>query len=511
MSPNESNSDLDSRIAAIVERTVGRMRDELMERVQETETRFRELSQSVGGEVQAVPVAEALPVAEPEPEAPVEIREEGLSLLFDAVVAIDRSASQQEVLAALLEGAGRFASRSAVFLTRSDAAQGWGSFGFEEAAAGMQQAQLAYGDGPLRTLAEGSGCVTLDSAACSDLCRQLGASGAAEGLLVPFVLRDRVAAMLYADRAADDPPLAHQALQLLTYVAAQAVEGLALRERGETPTLQLAGEAAAPAGVGLWEETTPAAPAVEAPAAEPAEEPAEPEGFAAPPEEAMVEPEDLLEAPEIALEDAGMPGVMEPEMPTEAPPVHEPPSVELPAVDEAPPLEAPAEPEAFAEPTPEPPAEPSEPQPWEATSGSGFATSEAAPAAPPVEPPPPTEQAFPPAVGDSTEVRPPSDVAGPGWAFTASRTSAETGDEAQHEEARRLARLLVTEIKLYNEEQVEEGRRSNDIYSRLKEDIDRSRQIFNERVDENVRQETDYFQDEMVRILAGGNAEALGL
>ena len=81
----------------------------------------------------------------------------------------------------------------------------------------------------------------------------------------------------------------------------------------------------------------------------------------------------------------------------------------------------------------------------------------------------------------------------------------------QHEEARRLARLLVTEIKLYNEEQVEEGRRGNDIYARLREDIDRSRQIFNERVDDSVRQETDYFHEEMVRILAGGNAEALGL
>jgi hypothetical protein len=58
---------------------------------------------------------------------------------------------------------------------------------------------------------------------------------------------------------------------------------------------------------------------------------------------------------------------------------------------------------------------------------------------------------------------------------------------------------------------VEEGRRGNDIYARLREDIDRSRQIFNERVDEAVRGETDYFHEEMVRILAGGNAEALGL
>ena len=136
----------------------------------------------------------------------------------------------------------------------------------------------------------------------------------------------------------------------------------------------------------------------------------------------------------------------------------------------------------------------------------------------PVEPTPEPAETVPPAksrpggtVEETTEVHPPTDVSGPGWAFTASRAATETGDDAQHEEARRLARLLVTEIKLYNEEQVEEGRRGNDIYARLKEDIDRSRQIFNERVDEDVRQDTDYFHEEMVRILAGGNAEALGL
>ena len=123
---------------------------------------------------------------------------------------------------------------------------------------------------------------------------------------------------------------------------------------------------------------------------------------------------------------------------------------------------------------------------------------------------PPPEDQVAGAAGETTEVSPPTDVTGPGWAFTASRAAADAGDDAQHEEARRLARLLVTEIKLYNEEQVEEGRRGNDIYPRLREDIDRSRQIFNERVDDAVREETDYFYEEMVRILAGGNVEALG-
>jgi hypothetical protein len=121
--------------------------------------------------------------------------------------------------------------------------------------------------------------------------------------------------------------------------------------------------------------------------------------------------------------------------------------------------------------------------------------------------------------GGSTEVQPPPDLEGPGWAFRPQETPAATAPHRQmseessalHEEARRLARLLVSEIKLYNEEQVEEGRRQRDIYPRLQEDIDRSRQMYEERVDPRVRDEVDYFQQEMVNILAGGDAGALGV
>jgi hypothetical protein len=84
-------------------------------------------------------------------------------------------------------------------------------------------------------------------------------------------------------------------------------------------------------------------------------------------------------------------------------------------------------------------------------------------------------------------------------------------DEALHEEARRLARLLVSEIKLYNEERVEEGRRNRDIYERLKEDIDHSREMYEARVEPRIVRTTDYFYQELVRILAAGDAKALGI
>ena len=137
-----------------------------------------------------------------------------------------------------------------------------------------------------------------------------------------------------------------------------------------------------------------------------------------------------------------------------------------------------------------------------------------------VEPPPPaaeevgedTADRTAARAGRSTEVAPPPDVRGPGLAFGAARPGAPAGgDNALHDEARRLARLLVSEIKLYNEEQVLEGRRNRDLYARLKEDIDRSRQIYEERVHDSVRAEVDYFHQELVRSLGGGDARALGM
>jgi hypothetical protein len=84
------------------------------------------------------------------------------------------------------------------------------------------------------------------------------------------------------------------------------------------------------------------------------------------------------------------------------------------------------------------------------------------------------------------------------------------GDE-RREEARRFARLLVSEIKLYNERAVLEGREHGNLYERLRDDIDRSRQMYEERIPQDVRTGTNYFYEELVQILADGRVEALGL
>jgi hypothetical protein len=171
--------------------------------------------------------------------------------------------------------------------------------------------------------------------------------------------------------------------------------------------------------------------------------------------------------------------------------VNPPPETAAPAPMEGgyvPPAPEPVEPDAYdgsEEETPPP--------------SSGFAAQ-----------PAPTPEPKPDTTGTS-QVVPPTDIQGPGSAFEAHQEAIAEGEEALHEEARRLARLLVSEIKLYNEELIDEGRRSGNIYERLKDDIDRSRQMYRERIDPRLLESgQDYFRLELVQRLAGGDERLLG-
>ena len=77
-------------------------------------------------------------------------------------------------------------------------------------------------------------------------------------------------------------------------------------------------------------------------------------------------------------------------------------------------------------------------------------------------------------------------------------------------DARRFATLLVAEIKLYNEVEVYEGCRNADLYQRLKKEIDRRRKVYEKRVSPSVAAKFDYFYEELVKTLAGGDASKLG-
>jgi hypothetical protein len=83
-------------------------------------------------------------------------------------------------------------------------------------------------------------------------------------------------------------------------------------------------------------------------------------------------------------------------------------------------------------------------------------------------------------------------------------------DQKIHKDAQRFARLLVSEIELYNKAKVVDGRKNNDLYKRLKSDIDRSRHTYERRFGKTVAKQIDYLHEELVRTLAGSDAAHLG-
>jgi len=83
-------------------------------------------------------------------------------------------------------------------------------------------------------------------------------------------------------------------------------------------------------------------------------------------------------------------------------------------------------------------------------------------------------------------------------------------EEHAHAEARRFARLLVTEIKLYNEDAVAEGREANDLYSRLQADIDRSREMYEKRAHPHIQEKIDYFHEQLIALLAQEEPSRMG-
>ena len=79
-----------------------------------------------------------------------------------------------------------------------------------------------------------------------------------------------------------------------------------------------------------------------------------------------------------------------------------------------------------------------------------------------------------------------------------------------HRKAQRFARLLVDEIKLYNQAKVTEGRKNKDLYDRLKDEIEKSRATYQKRYGATVAAAADYFNQEIVRSLAGDDGSLMG-
>lgn len=280
------NRQLANHLATIADE----LRRAMLARLREAHTSALDRLEEIRPELPASPLAPEL-LAElearltPPPPAPRPTTTE----LLVALRRIDGASTQSELLEGLLQGARAFCGRSALYILAEEGTRGWAAAGFGPAFTALEDSTPDAGAGsPLARLAEGAGVLRLTAEECATLVGELSADPAADGALIPLVLRDQLAAALYVDRTADGGEIDLPAIQALGYGAAQALELLGLRGRSATPTLFVMGETAALAPLPLWRETIEE----EVPATEPEPTPA--------PVHERVEPEPLPAVDEVA-------------------------------------------------------------------------------------------------------------------------------------------------------------------------------------------------------------------
>jgi hypothetical protein len=128
----------------------------------------------------------------------------------------------------------------------------------------------------------------------------------------------------------------------------------------------------------------------------------------------------------------------------------------------------------------------------------------------PTETAAPVEAPVPPPPAPKRDVAP--EPAAPEMVADATAEIASLPPEEQeiHKKAKRFAKLLVDEIKLYNQAKVAEGRANKDLYQRLREDIEKSRATYDKRYGSTPAADGGYFNAEVIRILADNDPSTLG-
>jgi hypothetical protein len=327
--------------------------------------------------------------------------EGGSANLLKAIAAIQSGTTQREILRTLLDNTVRYSGRGALFVVKAGAATGWQGRGFDKDGDDtIKDFALNVSTGvpeqALRSRMPFSGATRdIDP----EFVAKFGAPADDHVLVLPLLLKEKVAALVYADAGADGSGrLDAAAVELLVLATSAWLEVASLRKQAhKEESTDAAGEKT---------EITP-----------PPSAPAHSDPFAAhPPKHIAPEPE----------------------------PVPPPPAV----------VEQPA---AVAQTEPV------------------VAAAAAAPA--------PATDAF-------------------------ANLSPEDADV--HRKAHRFARLLVDEIKLYNQVKVSEGRKNRDLYDRLKEDIEKSRITYQKRYGNTAAGGADYFGQELVRSLAEDDTSIMG-
>jgi hypothetical protein len=350
--------------------------------------------------------------------------------LARAVAEIQLGTSQREILRALLDTSARYAARVALFVVKGSHATGWQARGFANSD-GIKDFSLDEG-APAVALAIGDRVVA--SAPVADLdsrfLNEFGSPASGEGRVLPLILKDKVAALVYADSGTDSAGLFDAgSLELLVLSTSAWLEVNSLRKQAQIHADNRN------TAVDTVSSSAPihAAPAFNDPFASHAPASAAGQAMAA-----------AASASEVS---APVPSV----------------AVEAPVVV--------------------------------ADAQTAIAAVEA------------SLVEIDPALAEPLPIIQVETVSAP---ETPAMATMSPEDQDVHHKAQRFARLLVDEIKLYNQAKVSEGRKNKDLYDRLKETIEKSRATYQKRYGNTVAASANYFQHEIMRSLAEDDLSIMG-
>jgi hypothetical protein len=468
-----------------------------------------------------------------------------------AIDEIDGQRTQSETLTSLVRHAARFAPRVVFFVVKGGDAVGWRASGFEnglndetvrllnvqtQKPSLLQESLTGFRTAIGRSSSPGENSAVLGL---------YGSPAPERAIAVPLVVRGKAAAVLYADSGThSENSINTSAIETLMRVASMGIELLPARRGFEPPRPHIpASQLGAAAAQAVAPAPSPEPTRVTAPVPEAAQdrietsadheatrpvteefEPVKDAGTgietaqASRPEwaeqvrttEDLIKPRQVVENLRESEAYPYRPADVESERETKALDYESAPSEVVSAESEA------AEVEQYEE-AEIPPPPPAPPIGEERQTANYISSAPTVPMTPrqtldipreeenvqyqeqEVEEPPPA----PP-------FKPATEPPRPAQTLSSVPTPASETEQRAHNDARRFARLLVSEIKLYNAAKVNEGRRNFDLYERLKDEIDRSRKVYDKRVSPAVAARFDYFYDELVQTLAEGDPAKLG-
>ena len=489
--------------AAEIEERLGEAQKQIAEarqRAQQAEQRLAEMErQAAAAEERFVEHQRLFSESQQAITAQAEKQAASLVAMHDAINEISTQTTQAEILKSLVKHASAFAPRGAFFIVKSDHLVGWRMFGNEISSGDetVREVFLPVNSNTLlsesirqNAMQQSSG---VGSAEDAQYLQKLNFGNPKRTVAIPLVVRGRGVAVLYADSGENGNQIQVEALEALVRVASLTVELLAAAKSpgaAKAHTGDLNKQAAAKSPV------TAEAPTKEYSFASPQQAPAfspavQPSNFEQTQTAQTSQFETSYKQPN-REEKTIKPQVVEQDFNAS--------------------FVKPAESFSFDAPAPTP----SYNEQKSNASFENFAAPQTAPRptettfsfdTPSYTPPPVTT------VETQTETQSAPKTAPPrrfGERNLELPIDVPEDERRLHNDARRFARLLVSEIKLYNEQKVKEGRQAGDLYTRLREAVDRSREMYDKRVAPPVAARFDYFHYELVNTLAEGDESKLG-